>query len=91
MVTRFIRTVRTTQSEIKTHDSRVNTAVRQLTAGGGKIVSITHFPFGISPMYMICSIVYESDREITEDTSAETTQKAEKDVTDDGESGEEKQ
>ena len=40
---------------------------------------------------MICSIVYESDREITEDTSAEITKKAKKDVTDDGESGEEKQ
>ena len=62
---RFIKIVKTTQSELDTHESRVNAYVKKITEQNGKVVTITHTPFGISPMYLICTIVYERDTEIT--------------------------
>lgn len=60
--------VKTTQSELETHESRVNEAVKKITEMNGKIVTITHTPFGISPMYLICTIVYENDNEIASES-----------------------
>ena len=60
--------VKTTQSELETHESRVNEAVKKITEMSGKIVTITHTPFGISPMYLICTIVYENDNEIASES-----------------------
>ena len=61
MKTRFVKMVKTTQSEIASHESRVNEEIQKLHDPGAKIISITHTPFGISPMYLICHIVYENE------------------------------
>ncbi|MEE5992303.1 MAG: hypothetical protein V3G42_03580 [Oscillospiraceae bacterium] len=52
------------------HEQRVNDVIRNLTKHGAIIVSSTHTPFGISPMYLVCNIVYESE-DVIADTNME--------------------
>ncbi|MEE5994170.1 MAG: hypothetical protein V3G42_13200 [Oscillospiraceae bacterium] len=59
MKSRFLKLVKTSQTELDSHEQRVNAEIQKLSDAGAKIVSITHIPFGISPMYLLCHIIYE--------------------------------
>ena len=61
MVTRYLYTVKAPYNELDKYDERVNEIVGILKEKNAKVVSFLQSQFGISPMYLVCSIVYESE------------------------------
>ena len=62
MKTRYVKSVVFNSiNDITSIDERVNKAVDELTAKGDKVVSIIANVYGLSPMCLIYSIIYEGE------------------------------
>jgi hypothetical protein len=59
MKVRKVKTVSFTFGEVSNIEERVNRAVEELAAENKKVVSITTNSFGLSPMTLIYTIIYE--------------------------------
>lgn len=65
---RLVKVVKITLNKRLTDvESKVNAEIMALAKEGHKIVSITHFVCGNSPIYVVYNIVYEKDMEGNED------------------------
>lgn len=63
--TRYIKTLTFDSiNDVKNIEPTVNSMIDQLKEAGGKIVSIIPHKFGLSPMYLIYDIIYESESQI---------------------------
>ena len=62
MKTRYIKTVVFNSiNDVGTIDETVNKAVNEVTKNGNKVVSIIANVYGLSPMCLIYSIIYEGE------------------------------
>ena len=61
MRTRYVKVMKFTVSDLRNMEQAVNNMVAKITEYGRKVVTIINHTFGLSPMYLIYTIVYEAD------------------------------
>lgn len=56
---RKIKVIKITVSEIGEAEKKVNDEIEKLAGEGKRVVSIVTDTFGVSPMYLIYTVIYE--------------------------------